>query len=555
MAVIEIAKIQIRRGQKGESGMPQLDSGELGWAVDTQELWIGNGSVAEGAPAVGNTEILTSKNIANFFSIGAPYQYGSSYNTGVLTLVDVGNIDTNNTIRSTVAKLDDFVNVIDFGATGQGLVDDAPAIQLAINQLYLNSDKLTANSRKPLRIPAGTYIIGETLLIPPYATLIGDGPGKTVLTINTSSNLMRFCDANGHTLGALSGTIPYVHIEGISFEYTNPAPVGFNIQLPLISLDAGENCHIINCFFKGLYQTSGASSIGNSNLNDTTDVYSGIQIRSQNAGLIETNNVLIKDCVFIGLKYGILSYDDSNNINVVNNRFDTLNRGIHCPPGSPFFNGMSEARISNNSFLRCFNEGIFIGFHSYPGVLLSQNNVTANNVFDNVGNGLTGDSTPISSSINFRGVGNSSHGDKFSRDAYILPTNGASNYYPTILGKTNVVSNTAYTATIATVGILANIPYTGNDQSININYLYTANSGGVDISRRGNLLIDVSSKLLTAVPTDTYSYSYTYGSGDPEPLNGVTFITNLYTATNLVNVTYYSGYTSGLIEYQINYLS
>ena len=53
MAVVQISKIQVRRGQKNLTGsVPQLSSAEFAWAVDTQELFIGNGSVAEGAPAV-----------------------------------------------------------------------------------------------------------------------------------------------------------------------------------------------------------------------------------------------------------------------------------------------------------------------------------------------------------------------------------------------------------------------------------------------------------------------------------------------------------------------
>ena len=68
MAIVQISRIQIRRGQKlTGSGVPQLAGGELGWAVDTQKLYIGNGSVTEGAPAVGNTEILTEK--TNIFQI------------------------------------------------------------------------------------------------------------------------------------------------------------------------------------------------------------------------------------------------------------------------------------------------------------------------------------------------------------------------------------------------------------------------------------------------------------------------------------------------------
>ena len=60
MAVVQISKIQVRRGQENQgSGLPQLSSGEIGWAVDTQKVYIGNGSVAEGAPQVGNTNLLT----------------------------------------------------------------------------------------------------------------------------------------------------------------------------------------------------------------------------------------------------------------------------------------------------------------------------------------------------------------------------------------------------------------------------------------------------------------------------------------------------------------
>ena len=74
MAVIQISRIQIRRGQKNQgSGIPQLAGGELGWAMDSQELFIGNGSVAEGAPLVGNTKILTEND--NLFELADQYTY------------------------------------------------------------------------------------------------------------------------------------------------------------------------------------------------------------------------------------------------------------------------------------------------------------------------------------------------------------------------------------------------------------------------------------------------------------------------------------------------
>jgi hypothetical protein len=38
----------------------------MGWSIDTQQLYIGNGTIAEGAPATGVTEILTEYSILDF---------------------------------------------------------------------------------------------------------------------------------------------------------------------------------------------------------------------------------------------------------------------------------------------------------------------------------------------------------------------------------------------------------------------------------------------------------------------------------------------------------
>lgn len=59
MAVIQISKIQVRRGLQEE--LPQLSAGELGYSTDQRRLWIGNGLLGspDYAPEIGNTEILT----------------------------------------------------------------------------------------------------------------------------------------------------------------------------------------------------------------------------------------------------------------------------------------------------------------------------------------------------------------------------------------------------------------------------------------------------------------------------------------------------------------
>ena len=61
MAIVQISQIKHRRGVA--ENLPQLASAELGWAVDSQELYIGNGTLAEGAPEVGNTRILTENDL------------------------------------------------------------------------------------------------------------------------------------------------------------------------------------------------------------------------------------------------------------------------------------------------------------------------------------------------------------------------------------------------------------------------------------------------------------------------------------------------------------
>lgn len=57
MAIVQISQIKHRRGLQAE--LPNLASAELGWSIDQRRLFIGNGTLDEGAPELGNTEILT----------------------------------------------------------------------------------------------------------------------------------------------------------------------------------------------------------------------------------------------------------------------------------------------------------------------------------------------------------------------------------------------------------------------------------------------------------------------------------------------------------------
>ena len=185
MAVVQISKIQLRRGKKQVSGLPQLASGEMAWAIDTQELYVGNGAVSEGAPLVGNTKILTEHD--NILDLLDQYRYKPS-DTTILTGLN-GNI----TERTVQQRLDEGnVNASSFGISGLDSSKDQTAlIQNAINSLYITT---TTTNRVALEFDPGTYKVTGTLYIPSFVKLVGSGKDRTVFNfvrggINTGTSL------------------------------------------------------------------------------------------------------------------------------------------------------------------------------------------------------------------------------------------------------------------------------------------------------------------------------------------------------------------------------
>lgn len=190
MAVVQISRIQLRRGQKNSnSGVPQLSSAELAWAVDTQELYIGNGSVAEGAPYVGNTKILTEHD--NILELASSYQFAS----------DDPSI-TESVSRSLQSKIDEIeVSVADFGAINDGSTDCVEAFEAAFTQLFRNTDD---NYKKILKIPNGEYLFASGLEVPSGVIVRGETPNGTILNIDT--NNITFVTSTGQTIASFNST-------------------------------------------------------------------------------------------------------------------------------------------------------------------------------------------------------------------------------------------------------------------------------------------------------------------------------------------------------------
>lgn len=189
MAVIQISKIQVRRGQKNTGiGVPQLSSAEFAWAVDSQELFIGNGSIIEGAPYVGNTKILTEHD--NILELASAYTFAEPDLS--ITLA---------TSRTLQSKLDEYVSVLDFGAVPDGSTDNVAAFENALNQLFRNTDP---TFKKVLYIPNGRYVLSSNLKIPSTAKIRGETQDQTILEINF--NNIVFVGSNGEEVSEFTST-------------------------------------------------------------------------------------------------------------------------------------------------------------------------------------------------------------------------------------------------------------------------------------------------------------------------------------------------------------
>jgi hypothetical protein len=206
MAVVQISKIQQRRGQKLLSGMPQLSSAELAWAVDTQELFIGNGSVTEGAPYVGNTKVLTEHD--NILELIGSYKFAEP---------DLSI--TASIFRSLQSKLDEIqVSVIDFGPQPDPSTNHTPHFTTAFTQLFQNAN---TRYRKVLTIPNGHYYFTSTLRIPSNVILRGETQDGVILDIG--ANAIEFLSAAGtDVLGPFTSTDHPINvsISNLTIQYT-----------------------------------------------------------------------------------------------------------------------------------------------------------------------------------------------------------------------------------------------------------------------------------------------------------------------------------------------
>jgi hypothetical protein len=136
-----------------------------------------------------------------------------------------------------------YLNVLDYGATGDGTTDDTAAIQAAID----------ASNGKPVYVPAGTYVVTSTLEYEPSTytnsfgaglKLIGDGPLVTIFDNRVNGPLIEMI--TGSTISVFEGAIGAV-LEG--FLITSTTTTTSNVGIYMTS---AYNPTIKNVWIRGM---------------------------------------------------------------------------------------------------------------------------------------------------------------------------------------------------------------------------------------------------------------------------------------------------------------
>jgi hypothetical protein len=395
VAIVQVSRITNRKGLA--ENLPQLAGAELGWAIDERRLFIGNGTLQEGAPTIGNTEILTE--FSDILAEQSNYTYqGLAAGYQVVTGPNNSNITL-----SLQSWLDQFASVRDFGAVGDGVTDDTEAINRALFQLYCR--EVNPQIRRSLFFPAGVYRVTDSILIPPYARLYGEGANSSRIVLDMDDSTVipyvaRYADSlqqTGVNIGN-NGATPPTNIE--------IANMGFQ------TLEATSDVFLIEgCCFCTF---SDVGFVGPFVFDDyfpsptvvTTADISAVTFSSTPS--LTVNNITFRRCLFANLTNAFKTSADTQGMLVTESNFNTLYRGfVFENPGS-VNPGSAGFRILGNSFDLVHQEGI-----------LTQANqqliASGYNIFYDVGNGLTSPSTPVVPIIDFVSSNNVSIGDLFQR--------------------------------------------------------------------------------------------------------------------------------------------
>ena len=442
MAIVQVSRITARKGLQIDLPQP-LAGAELGWAVDDRRLFIGNGTLEEGAPAVGNTEVLTEYSDILGFADQYTYKGEAAGYT-----VQTGSTSGTPVSQSIQSRLDSYAVITDFGATGDGSTDDTAAINRALAQLYTVQNNTQV--RRSLFFPAGTYIVTDTIVIPSFARMYGEGANSSIISFNIQNWATNTAYAQGvlvyYVAGAayyrsiasvpagLAGTpsslTAYWTVETLPDYIAQTADAQGNTGVNI--LVAPQNIEVTGMAFQTNKLNTGiliekAKNCSFSNVDVVGPLtVTDLTVASDNTKAVDWSStsslpctqIVFDNCRFSGFTYGVNTAQQITGAVISNGQFDTLYQGVVLGGASPVNGGATGVRVVHNLFDDIYEEGIYIN-----GVSL---NASGYNIFYDVGNHFNGATSPAAPVITIDAINNVSVGDMFQR------TTAYSSTYPRI---------------------------------------------------------------------------------------------------------------------------
>lgn len=476
MAIVQISRITARKGLQEDLPQP-LAGAELGWSVDTRQLYIGNGTTEEGAPALGNTEILTE--YSDILAYATQYTYQG---TAAGYTVQTGASLNSPVTQSLQSRLDSFCIITDFGAVGDGSTDCTEAINRALYQIYCR--EVNTQVRRGIFFPAGTYKISGTIKVPPYAMLYGEGSQNSIISfdvqpwtdavywpygvlVDDGGTYYRSINAGGAPISTSIGdpafwqeeTLPsYIAQTADSLQQVG-VNIGTNGAITPVNIEVDSLGFATSVVQTGLLvdrtntlsfnDVSITGPLGTADLTTNTDNIMAVEFNSSTS--IVTSQIVFDTCKFSGFTWGTNSAEELKAINFNACEFSTLFQGVYIGGGSPVNGGPTGVCIGQGYFSSIYNEGIVIDNVSL--------NTSTNNTFYDVGNHFNGTAYPAAPIISINAENNISVGDVFDRtaaQALIYPRIDLNDSASYAMTNSEKIEFGTYTRSVGTTATLAN---------------------------------------------------------------------------------------------------
>ena len=465
--------MQLRRGL--QENLPQLASAEMGWALDSRKLYIGNGLIAEGAPSEGLTEILTQ--YSNLATLAQVYTFAGDVSGNIVATN--GNISLAPVTRSISQKLDDITNLRDFNrdiatTMGDGVLHgpSSPShdtvenpvdyINRAIAELYREPDYLRqyfigndVREQRILRIPAGVYLLwGDFIRLFPNVKIVGEGKNSTIIVQMDPSQpcAISSCDSNGVT-GFWYSASPE------SGGYTPGTVIGASVIGAVTTIMPGklevEGMTFINATNKDVAYFDSVTDV----LFSKVALLGNAAVTSSNASVkfgavtsgsqSVSSRITFNDCDFAGSHFALYADNNVTKVDINGGSLIGLNNGVVLGVANATPT-VSSIRVTGALFDQIANTAIQASAVNHI--------VSAFNTYKTVG--VTGNT----SVINVNGINCYSIGDSFnSAFNSAVPTvniNGKGSFATTENG--NVLAGSLLTSPGNDINIAANTAVTGN---------------------------------------------------------------------------------------------